>query len=322
MKAIVYHTYGSPAVLKLEEVAKPTPKDDEVLIKIHAASVNSWDWDLLRGKPFLARMDSPFKPKYKILGCDVAGQVEAVGKNVKQFQPGDAVFGDLSGCGWGGFAEYVCAQENALTLKPAAMTFAQAAAIPQAGVLALQGLRDQSQIQPGQKVLINGAGGGMGTFAIQLAKFWGAEVTGVDSTRKLAVMRTLGADHVIDYTQADFTKNGQRYDLILDAVAHRSLFDYKRALSPTGTLIIVGGSMGTIFQTLLLGTWFSKTGSQKLGLLIHQPNKDLALLIELFTAGKVVPVIGRTYPLAETAAAFYALGAGDAQGKLVITVVP
>jgi len=322
MKAIVYHTYGSPAVLKLEEVAKPTPKDDEVLIKIHAASVNSWDWDLLRGKPFLARMDSPFKPKYKILGCDVAGQVEAVGKNVKQFQPGDAVFGDLSGCGWGGFAEYVCAQENALTLKPAAMTFAQAAAIPQAGVLALQGLRDQSQIQPGQKVLINGAGGGMGTFAIQMAKFWGAEVTGVDSTRKLAVMRTLGADHVIDYTQADFTQNGQRYDLILDAVAHRSLFDYKRALSPTGTLIIVGGSMGTIFQTLLLGTWFSKTGSQKLGLLIHQPNKDLALLIELFTAGKVVPVIGRTYPLAETAAAFYALGAGDAQGKLVITVVP
>jgi len=321
MKAIVYHTYGSPAVLKLEEVAKPTPKDDQVLIKIHAASVNSWDWDLLRGKPFLARMDSPFKPKYKILGCDVAGQVEAVGKNVKQFQPGDAVFGDLSGSGWGGFAEYVCAQENALTLKPAAMTFAQAAAIPQAGVLALQGLRDQSQIQPGQKVLINGAGGGMGTFAIQLAKSWRAEVTGVDSTRKLAVMRTLGADHVIDYTQADFTQNGQRYDLILDAVAHRSLFDYKRALSPTGTLIIVGGSMGTIFQTLLLGTWFSKTGSQKLGLLIHQPNKDLALLIELFTAGKVVPVIGRTYPLAETAAAFYALGAGDAQGKLVITVV-
>ena len=321
MKAIVYHHYGSPTVLRLEEVAKPTPKDDEVLIKIHAASVNSWDWDLLRGKPFLARMDSPFKPKYKILGCDVAGQVEAVGKNVKQFQPGDAVFGDLSGCGWGGFAEYVCASENALTLKPAAMTFAQAAAIPQAGVLALQGLRDQSQIQPGQKVLINGAGGGMGTFAIQLAKFWGAEVTGVDSTRKLAVMRTLGADHAIDYTQADFTQNGQRYDLILDAVAHRSLFDYKRALSPTGTLIIVGGSMGTIFQTLLLGTWFSKTGSQKLGLLIHQPNKDLALLIELFTAGKVVPVIGRTYPLAETAAAFYALGAGDAQGKLVITVV-
>ena len=189
-------------------------------------------------------------------------------------------------------------------------------------MLALQGLRDQSPIQPGQKVLINGAGGGMGTFAIQLAKFWGAEVTGVDSTGKLAVMRTLGADHVIDYTQADFTQNGQRYDLILDAVAHRSLFDYKRALSPTGTLIIVGGSMGTIFQTLLLGTWFSKPGSQKLGLLIHQPNKDLALLIELFTAGKVVPVIGRTYPLAETAAAFRALGAGDAQGKLVITVVP
>ena len=322
MKAIVYHTYGSPAVLKLEEVAKPTPKDDEVLIKIHAASLNSWDWDLLRGKPFLARMDSLFKPKYKILGCDVAGQVEAVGKNSKQFQPGDAVFGDLSGCGWGGFAEYVCASENAVTLKPAAMTFAQAAAIPQAGVLALQGLRDQSPIQPGQKVLINGAGGGMGTFAIQLAKCWGAEVTGVDSTGKLAVMRTLGADHVIDYTQADFTQNGQRYDLILDAVAHRSLFDYKRALSPTGTLIIVGGSMGTIFQTLLLGTWLSKPGSQKLGLLIHQPNKDLALLIELFTAGKIVPVIGRTYPLAETAAAFRALGAGDAQGKLVITVVP
>ncbi len=209
MKAIVYQQYGSPDVLQLKEVEKPTPKDNEVLVKVHAASVNSWDWDLLRGKPFLARLWSGLlKPKHKILGCDIAGRVEAVGRKVKQFQPGDEVFGDISGCGWGGFAEYVCARENALALKPASMTFEEAAAVPQAAVVALQGLRDKEQIQPGQKVLINGAGGGVGTFAVQIAKSFGAEVTGVDSTKKLDMMRSIGAD------------------LILDEAASRSIFDY------------------------------------------------------------------------------------------------
>lgn len=323
MKAIVYHEYGPPDVLKLEEIEKPTPKDDEVLIKVHAASVNSWDLDLLKGD-FTNRLifGGLRKPKLQILGCDVAGQVEAVGADVKRFQPGDAVFGDISACGWGAFAEYVCARENALTLKPTNINFAQAAAMPQAGLLALQGLRDKQPIQPGQKVLINGAGGGVGTFAIQMAKVWGAEVTGVDSTQKLAMMRTLGADHVLDYTQTDFTRTGQHYDLILDVMARRSLVDYQRALCPTGMLVIVGGSMGIIFQTLIRGRWFAKTRSKKFEILMHKPNKDMALLIELFEAGKVVPTIGRSYPLAETAQALRALGAGQAQGKIIITVVP
>jgi len=253
VKAIVYTKYGPPDVLELKEVEKPTPKDNEVLIKVHAASVNSWDWDLLRGTPFLNRLGGLLKPKYKILGADIAGRVEAVGRNVKRFQPGDEVFGDLSECGWGGFAEYVCARENALALKPASMTFEEVAAVPQAAVMALQGLRDKGQIQPGQKVLINGAGGGVGTFAVQIAKSFGAEVTGVDSTRKLDMMRSIGADQVIDYTREDFTKSGQRYDLILDVVAYRSIFDYKRALSPKGIYVFVGGSMAAAFQAVFLG---------------------------------------------------------------------
>ncbi len=209
MKAVVYEKYGPPEVLHLKEVEKPVPKDNEVLIEVHAASVNSWDWDLLRGTPFLNRlMFGLLKPRYKILGCDIAGRVDAVGRNTKRFQPGDEVFGDLSGFGCGGFAEYVCARENALALKPATMTFEEAAAVPQAAVLALQGLRDKGQIRPGQKVLINSAGGGVGTFTVQIAKSFGAEVTGVDSTGKLDMLCSIGADQVIDYTQEDFTKNG------------------------------------------------------------------------------------------------------------------
>jgi NADPH:quinone reductase-like Zn-dependent oxidoreductase len=235
MKAIVYTEYGPPAVFQLKEIEIPAPRDDEVLVKIHAASVNSWDWELLSKKPSMVSLGSRSNPKYKILGADIAGRVEAVGANVKQFKPGDEVFGDLCQSGWGGFAEYVCARENALALKPASMTFDEAAAVPQAGLLALQGLRNKGQIQPGQKVLINGAGGGVGTFAIQIAKSFGAEVTGVDSTMKLDKMRSIGADHVIDYTQEDYTKSGQRYDLILDVKANRSIFDYKRALRRKGT---------------------------------------------------------------------------------------
>jgi NADPH:quinone reductase-like Zn-dependent oxidoreductase len=319
MKAVVYQKYGSPDVLELKEVEKPNPKDNEVLIKVHAVSVNASDGEFLRGSPLYTRIWGLLKPKYKILGSDIAGRVEAVGRNVTQFQQGDAVFGDILEC-WGGFAEYVCAPENALILKPASMTFEEAAAVPQAAGVALQGLRDKGQIQPGQKVLINGAGGGAGSFAVQIAKLFGAEVTGVDSTRKLDMMRSIGADQVIDYTQEDFTQNGQRYDLILDLVAYHSIFDYKRALSPKGVYVMVGGSMAHIFQTLYFGSWISMTGRKKMGILGAKPNKDLAFIIELIESGKVIPVIDRQYPLSEVPEALRYLGEGHAKGKVVITV--
>jgi len=323
MKAIVCTKYGSPDVLQLKEVAKPTPKDNEVLVKVHAASVNAADWGLLRGKPFLVRLMEfgPLKPKNKMLGADVGGRVEAVGRNVKQFQPGDEVFGDISACGWGGFAEYVSVPENALALKPANISFEEAAAVPLAAVTALQGIRDKGQIQPGQKVLINGASGGVGTFAVQIAKSFGAEVTAVCSTRNLDMARSIGADQVIDYTQEDFTQNGQRYDLIIAANGYHSISDYKRALSPEGIYVCTGGSMAQIFQSMLLGPWMSMTGSKKMGNLAAKSNKkDLAFMKELLEAGKVVPVIDRRYPLSEVAEALGYLGEGHAQGKVVITM--
>ncbi len=322
MKASVFTKYGSPGFFKLKEVEKPTPRDNEVLVKIFAASINSWDWEILMGKPFVNRlMAGLLKPKkIKILGCDIAGRVEAVGKNVKQFQSGDEVFGDLSRCGWGGFAEYVCARENAVVLKPTRMTFAQAAAVPQAGLLALQGLRDKGQIQSGQKVLINGASGGVGSFAMQIAKLFGAEVTGVCSTKKLDMVRSMGADHVIDYTQEDFTKNGQSYDLILDVKGYHSIFDYKRALSPGGIYVMVGGSTTLVNQLLFLWPWISMTGGKKMGLLLHKANKGLDFMKELIEAGKVVPVIDRCYPLSEVAEALRYFGEGHAKGKVVITL--
>lgn len=320
MKAIVYTKYGSPDVLRLKEVAKPTPKDDEVLIKVHAVSLNGSDWEFLRGKPFYARIYGLLKPSNTILGSDIAGRVEAVGKNVSKFQPGDAVFGDILSRG-GGFAEYVCAPENALVLKPDSMTFEQAATIPQGGVIALQGIHTRGQVHSGQKILINGAGGSAGTFAIQIAKMLGADVTGVDNTGKLEMMRSLGADHVIDYTQEDFTKNGQQYDLILDLVAHRSISDYKRALNPNGVYYLVGGSMSTLFQVLLLGPLVKMSGDKKLAVLGVNPNtKDLLHLIELFEAGKIVPVIDRRYPLNEVPEALRYFGKGHAKGKVIITV--
>ena len=319
MKAVVYQKYGSPDVLELKEVEKPAPKDNEVLIKVHAVSVNASDCEFLRGSPLYTRIWGLLKPKYKILGSDIAGRVEEVGRNVTQFQQGDAVFGDILER-WGGFAEYVCAPENALILKPASMTFEEAAAVPQAAGVALQGLRDKGQIQPGQKVLINGAGGGAGSFAVQIAKLFGAEVTGVDSTRKLDMMRSIGADQVIDYTQEDFIQNGQRYDLILDLVAYHSIFDYKRALSPKGVYVMVGGSMAHIFQTLFFGSWISMTGRKKMGILGAKPNKDLAFIIELIESGKVTPVIDRQYPLSEVSEALRYLGEGHAKGKVVITL--
>ncbi|MCP5052276.1 MAG: NAD(P)-dependent alcohol dehydrogenase [bacterium] len=323
MKAIVYTEYGTPGVLQLKEVEKPAIKDNEVLINVHAASINSWDGDLLRGSPFIVRLvgGGIRKPKLNILGIDIAGKVEEVGKNVKRLKPGDDVFGDISGCGFGGFAEYVAAREDILALKPAGMTFEEAATISHTAVLALQGLRNKREIQPGQRILFNGSGGGVGTFGLQIAKSFGAEVTCVDNTGKLDKLRSLGADHVIDYTKDDFTKNDERYDLVLDVVGNRSIFDYKRALSPTGRYVMIGGGTPLILQAMLLGPLISITGSKKMGVLPHQPKKeDLEFMTELFEAGKVVPVIDKRFPLSETADAFRYYEEGRFIGKIVITM--
>ncbi len=322
MKAVICTKYGPPEVLELKEVEKTTPKDNEVLVKVVAASVNVEDLDFLTGRAWSARFVGPLKPKYKILGFDMAGRVESVGRNVKQFKPGDEVFGELFRYGFGAFAEYVCAPEKALVLKPASMTFEQAATVPSRAIIALQGLRDKRQIQPGQKVLINGAGGGVGPFAVQIAKYYGAEVTGVDNPKKLDMLRSIGADHVIDYTKEDFTKNGQHYDLILDIAGYHSIFDYKRALSPNGIYAIVGGSRFTIFQAVFLGPLISITGSKKMGLMAWKPNKkeDLDFIKELLESGKVVPVIDSCYPLRDVAEALRFFEEGQPQGKIVITV--
>ena len=296
MKAIVNTKYGPLDVLKLEEIQKPIPGDDEVLVEIHASSVNFRDLANVTGKPFVARLwTGLLKPKAKILGCDLAGRVEAVGRNVRQFQPGDEVFGNLD-LGHGAFAEYVCVPENVLALKPANISFEEAAAVAEVASVALQALRDYGQIQTGQKVLIYGASGGIGTFAVQIAKSFGAEVTGVCSTRNLDMVRSIGADHVIDYTQEDFTQNGQRYDLILATAGYRSIFDYKRALSPKGIYVSTGGSVTQTFQAGLLGPLISMIGSKKLGNMMGNINhKDLVFMKELIEAGKVKPVIDRRY---------------------------
>ena len=317
MKAIVYTEYGSPDVLQFKDVEKPAPTDKEVLLKVHAASANPADWHLMRAEPFLARVaNGLLQPKNKKLGADLAGRVEALGGNVTQLQVGDDVFGEMPLNELGTFAEYVCAPEELLALKPARMTFEQAAAVPLAAFTALQGLRDKGQIQPGQRVLINGASGGVGTFAVQIAKSFGTEVTGVCSTRNLDMVRSIGADHVIDYTQADFTQTAQRYDLIFDAVGNRSVSDYKRALSPNGICSVAGfTSLSRLFQIMLLGG--KKVGMMKTA----KANKeDLVFIKELLEAGKVVPVIDRCYPIAETAEAIRYLETGHARGKVVITV--
>jgi NADPH:quinone reductase-like Zn-dependent oxidoreductase len=322
VKAIVFTKYGSPDVLQLSEVAQPTPKDDEVLIKVHTASVNDWDWGLVRGKPFYIRLlCGLLKPKITIPGVDIAGQVEGVGRNVKKFQPGDEVYGDLSECGFGGFAEYVCAQENALALKPASMTFVEAAAIPHAAMLAVQGLCDTAQIQPGQKLLINGAGGGVGTLGVQIAKAIGVEeVTGVDSPSKLEMMRSIGFEKTIDYTQEDFTKNGQCYDLILDTKTNRSIFEYKRALNPNGIYVTVGGATARLFQAFLLGPMVRLFSKKSICIVALKPNKDLDYMNELFEAGKVKPVIDGPYKLSEVPEAIRHFGEGNHKGKIVITL--
>ena len=320
MKAIVYTEYGTPDVLQLKEVEKPVPKDNEVLVEVKAVSVNAYDWHLLTADIFPMRLMGVglFIPKNTILGADIAGRVEAVGRNVKQFQPDDEVFGDI---GHGGFAEYVCAPESRLALKPANLSFEEAAAVPMAALTALQGLRDKGQIHPGQKVLINGASGGVGTFAVQIAKSFGADVTAVCSSGKLDLARSLGADLVIDYTKGDFTQNGLQYDLILAVNGYHPISAYTRALTPQGIYVMAGGSMAQIFQAMLLGSWMSKTGGKKMGGVTAKLNqKDLALIKELLEAGKIVPVIDRSYPLSETAEALRYLGEGHARGKVVITM--
>ena len=319
MKAIVYHQYGTPDVLELKEIDKPVPGDDEVLVKVYAVSINDWDLGLLKGDFINRMLNGVRKPKRKILGSDVAGRIETLGKNAKHFKPGDEVYGDLSGQ-WGGFAEYVCARENLLAIKPAAMSFEEAAAIPQAAMLAVQGLIDKGKIKPGQKLLINGAGGGVGSFGIQIAKLYGVETSGVDSTAKLEMMRSMGFDHVIDYTKEDFTKNGKCYDLILDVKTNRSMFDYARALCRNGIYVTVGGSIGRLFQALFLAPWIRMTRKKYIRIVALKQNKDLVYINELFEAGKVRPVIDGPYRLDQVPEAFRIFTKGEHKGKMVITV--
>lgn len=321
MKAIVYHHYGSPDVLSYEEIDKPTAGDDQVLIRVRAASVNPRDWHFMRGTPYILRIGAGLrKPNVTRLGVDVAGQVEAVGRNVTQFKPGDYVFGVCDGS----FAEYACASESALVMKPDNLTFEQTAAAPVAAFTALQSLRDKGHIRPGQTVLINGAAGGVGTFAVQIAKSFGAGVTGVCSTRNVNMVRSIGADRVIDYTQEDFTKSGQRYDLILDCVGNHSLLACRRALKPKGTYIMIGGPAGRWIRPLdraIRALVLSRFVSQNLVLFLAKATKeDLAMMCDLMEAGKVTPVIDKRYQLSEVPAAVRHLEQGHARGKVVITV--
>ncbi len=322
MKAIVYRCYGSPDVLKLENVEKPTAADDEVLVKVHAASVNPLDWHYMRGSPYFMRLATGLgAPSNTSMGVDFAGTVEAVGRNVKRFKPGDEVFGGTSGA----FAEYVTVSEDrALVLKPANMTFEQSATVPVAAITALQALRDKGQIKPGHKVLINGASGGVGTFAVQIAKSFGAEVTGVCSTRNVDMVRSIGADHVFDYTQEDYTKSGQRYDLIIDNVGNHSLLANRRVLEPNGIFVIVGGPKGNWLGPVMnpiKALVLSPFVGQEFGMMLAKLRQDdLAILGDLMQAGKVTPVIDRRYRLSEVPAAIRYSEEGHARGKIVINL--
>jgi NADPH:quinone reductase-like Zn-dependent oxidoreductase len=323
MRAIVQTEYGSPDVLRLEDVDKPVVSDNGVLVQVHATSVNAGDWHLMRGTPFISRLmfGGLLKPKIKILGFDIAGRVESVGKNVTQFKPGDEVFGDLSECGFGAFAEYVCAAESALVLKPIATTFEDAATVPGAALTALQALRDVGQIQAGQRVLINGASGGVGSFAVQIAKAFGAEVTAVCSTTKMDRVRSLGADYVFDYTQTDITQTGQRYDLMLDAAAYRSVFDYLPSLKTQGTYVMIGGSIPRLFQVMIFGFWISRISHRRVKSLMVKPNqRDLITLRDLMVAGKLTPLIDQRYDLSEVPEAIRHLEQRQVVGKVAIRV--
>ncbi len=321
MQAIVLTKYGERGVLKLQEVPIPVPKDNEVLLKVHATTVNDWDWCFMRGKPAVYRLFMGlWKPKVTILGAEVAGRVEGVGAGVQRFKPGDAVYGDISETGFGGFAEYVCVRESALVPKPESMTFEEAASIPHAFALARQGLVDEGCIQEGQRVLINGAGGGVGTFGVQLAKHYGAETTGVDSGAKLETRREMGFDHVIDYRQEDFTQSGERYDLILDTKTNRPARSYRRVLKPNGTYATVGGQLPRLLQTLVAGALLSRVSSKRMRIVSLKTNKDLNRANELFEAGKLRCVLDGPYKLADVPDAVQHFGAARHKGKVVVSV--
>ena len=320
MKAVIYRSYGTPSELRIEEVEKPVPKDDEILIKIHAVSINGSDREALIGKPFYVRAGGLLRPRAQILGSDIAGRVEAIGKNVTEFTKGDDVFGELPGY-HGGLAEYVCSSGKTLAIKPAGMTFTEAAAIPQGGIIALQGIREKGQVQRGQRVLINGAGGSAGSFAVQIARLIGAEVTGVDNSRKLDFVRSLGADHVVDYTREDFTRLGKSYHLILDLIANRSIFSSLRALKPNGTYFFVGGSVFVLFQILILGPLIRRfTGKNIQLLIVPQSRSGLLGIMELCSSKEIVPVIDRTFSFSEASEAFRYVLEGRSKGKVVISM--
>jgi NADPH:quinone reductase-like Zn-dependent oxidoreductase len=320
LKAAVYTRYGSPDVLHLEEVPQPVPKDNEVLVKVHATSINSWDYDLLRGT-LLGRLFGGFrKPKLQIIGCDISGTVAATGTKVTKWKVGDEVFGDISGGSWGGFAEYARAKEGVLARKPEGITHEQASTIPQAGLLALQGLRNVGKMKSGDKVLINGAGGGVGAIAIQLAKLEGAEVTGVDHEGKFDMMTSLGADHVINCKQENFTKSGKQYDLILENIATHSMFGYKRSLAPNGIFSMTGGTPKRLLHMLFLSKLLS-IGSRKLRMVpLQYSPEDMTYLANLMVDGKIRAVIDKQFPLSKTADAFHYIASGAFKGKVVITI--
>ncbi|MGK7911937.1 MAG: NAD(P)-dependent alcohol dehydrogenase [Synechococcus sp.] len=322
MKAIVLTEYGSSDVLQLADVDKPIPGDDEVLINVRATSVNDWDWCLRRGKPYYIRLLCGLrKPNIRIPGAEVAGVIESVGINVTKFQPGDAVYGDISECGFSGFAEYVCVPESALALKPEQMSFTDAAAIPHAGMLALQGLVDVGQLKPGQSVLINGAGGGVGTLGVQIAKSMGVdEISGVDSGDKADMMRSLGFTQTIDYTQEDFTQSEKHYDLILDTKTNRSIFDYLRVLKPNGMYVTVGGFTPQLFQPLLLGPLIGMVGKKRAQIVTLKPNQNLEFFNDLFEAGKIAPIVDGPYSFEDIPKAIQYFGEGKHKGKVVISL--
>jgi NADPH:quinone reductase-like Zn-dependent oxidoreductase len=322
MKSIVFEKYGTIKNLRLEDIAKPICRNNEIRIKIHAASVNDWDWGLLRGKPFINRVIfGLFRPKVKSLGLDISGTVDSIGENVSRFKIGDEVFGDISNYRWGGFAEYVCVKENILKHKPNNLTFEEAAAIPQAGVLAIQSFMDKIKLNQNHHILINGAGGGCGTFAIQIAKHLGAKITAVDISSKFDTMISLGANHVIDYTKTDFTENIETYDFILDFAGYHNLQDYKRSLRKKGTYLMVGGSSKLIMKCLFLGSILSLFGSKKFKMLPHKPNKYLNELVKLNAEGKLNILIDRSFSLDKVPQALEYFGSGEAKGKIIVSVV-
>jgi NADPH:quinone reductase-like Zn-dependent oxidoreductase len=320
MKAVVYTRYGPPDVLRLTDVDTPVPARDQVLVKVRAVSVNASDWEVLRGKPLYSRIGGPFRPRHHVLGSDIAGRVASTGPAATLFRPGDDVFADILDF-MGGFAEYVCVPQAKLAPMPAGLTYEHAAALPQAGAIAWQGIRGKGQLQPGQKVLVNGGGGGSGMYAVQLAKLQGAEVTGVDNAEKLEFMRSLGADHVIDYAREDFTRNGRRYDLILDLAGYRPAVAYRRSLTPGGRYLYVGGSVATLLQVLLAGPLIGRAGRKKIRVLaVRLGVKHLGPIVELVQAGTITTVVDRRFPLSQVPEALRYLGEGHAKGKVVITV--